>query len=73
MKKVNIHEAKTQLSALLSHMELKNEHIVICRSGKPIAEIVPYNQKQRTTISPSLKPIRTSGDLTAPSSEDWNV
>lgn len=73
MKKVNIHEAKTQLSALLSYMEETNEHVVICRSGKPVAELVPYKKKTRTQITESLKPLKVSGDLTIPSSEDWNV
>lgn len=73
MKKVNIHEAKTQLSALLTYVENSNEHIIICRSGKPIAEIRPYEQRQRTLLPASLKPIKVSGDLTASTSEDWNV
>lgn len=38
---VNIHEAKTQLSALLHKIEVDHETIRLCRNGKPIADIVP--------------------------------
>lgn len=37
---VNVHEAKTHLSALLERVE-GGEEIVIARAGKPIAKLVP--------------------------------
>jgi prevent-host-death family protein len=37
---VNVHEAKTHLSRLLERVE-RGEQIVIARSGKPIARLVP--------------------------------
>ena len=40
MKKVNVHEAKTRLSELLKRVE-SGEEIVIARSGKPVARLVP--------------------------------
>ena len=70
---VNIHEAKTKLSSLLSLVESKNEHVTICRAGQPIAEITPYKKKKRSAVKNSLKPLMINGDLTAPSSEDWDV
>ncbi len=42
---VNIHEAKTQLSALLHKIEVDHETIRLCRNGKPIADIVPIETK----------------------------
>jgi len=39
MIRVNIHAAKTQLSALLAQLEDGGEPVVICRNGKPIAEL----------------------------------
>jgi antitoxin (DNA-binding transcriptional repressor) of toxin-antitoxin stability system len=39
MRTVNIHEAKTTLSALLVEVEEKGEIVVICRNGKPVAEL----------------------------------
>lgn len=73
MTTVNIHEAKTKLSSLLAMVESKNEHITICRAGEPIAEIIPYRKRKRSSVKTSLKPLKISGDLTAPISEDWNV
>lgn len=36
---VNTHEAKTKLSALLRVIEEENETVMICRAGKPVAEL----------------------------------
>lgn len=38
--RVNVHEAKTNLSRLLEAVE-DGEVVVICRHGKPVAELVP--------------------------------
>jgi len=77
MIKVNIHQAKTQLSALLLAVETKSEHVVICRAGKPVAELLPFAgkaaEKKRSQVRKQLKPLKVSGNLTAPVSEDWNV
>jgi prevent-host-death family protein len=37
MKKVNIHEAKTNLSKLIA----SGEEVVIARNGEPVARLVP--------------------------------
>ena len=42
MTEVNIHEAKTQLSKLLRRVSA-GEEIVIARSGKPVAKLVPID------------------------------
>ncbi|MDP9225288.1 MAG: type II toxin-antitoxin system prevent-host-death family antitoxin [Actinomycetota bacterium] len=45
--KVNIHEAKTQLSRLVDRAA-EGEEITIARAGKPIAKLVAYRaQTQR--------------------------
>lgn len=41
MESVNIHDCKTNLSRLLSRVEL-GEEIVISNRGKPIAKLVPF-------------------------------
>lgn len=40
---VNIHEAKTHLSKLLERV-MSGEKIIIAKSGKPIAQLVPFSQ-----------------------------
>ncbi|HEY3357897.1 MAG TPA: type II toxin-antitoxin system prevent-host-death family antitoxin [Polyangia bacterium] len=69
----NTHEAKTRLSELLKKVEEKGERILICRDGKPVAELVP--------LAPATDPLRTDPELarvefladpTAPlDPEDW--
>jgi len=41
---VNVHEAKTHFSKLLAKVTA-GEQITIARAGKPIAEIVPLNER----------------------------
>jgi prevent-host-death family protein len=43
MKTVNVHEAKTHLSALLSEVE-RGEDVVIARKGTPVARLVRVEQ-----------------------------
>jgi len=42
--KVNVHEAKTNFSKLLSRVE-KGEEIIICKAGHPVARLNPMNEK----------------------------
>ena len=41
---VNVHEAKTHLSKLLERV-VAGEEIVIGKSGKPLARLVPYREE----------------------------
>ena len=47
MRKVNVHEAKTQLSRILEEVEA-GERVIIARAGEPVAVLSPY----RTAIRP---------------------
>lgn len=40
MKRVNLHEAKAQLSRLLEEVE-RGEQVAIMRAGRPVAVLVP--------------------------------
>ena len=44
MSIVNIHEAKTHLSKLLERM-LRGEEIIIARAGKPLARLLPVEER----------------------------
>ncbi len=72
---VNTHQAKTQLSSLLQKVELEHEDVWICRSGKPVARLVPLEAGHSDPLkgNPKLKPIAIHGDLTAPvvDQEEW--
>jgi len=51
---VNIHEAKTHLSRLLEAVE-GGEEVVICRAGKPVATLKPYQPSKQPRKPGSLK------------------
>jgi prevent-host-death family protein len=70
MKIVNIHEAKTQLSALLAEVEATGEKVLICRHGKPVADLVPHRQHSRLEPHPVMRQIRLDYDPTEPLAED---
>ena len=72
MKKLNVHEAKTQLSSVLADVENKGETFLICRNGKPIADLVPHIRTNRLTPHPILRRIRVRYDPTEPlTAEEW--
>ena len=45
MLRVNTHEAKSRLSALLAMVQERHEEITICRNGKPVARLVCLQDK----------------------------
>jgi antitoxin (DNA-binding transcriptional repressor) of toxin-antitoxin stability system len=52
MKMVNMQTAKTHLSELVKAVEEENETVVLCRNGKPVAEL----KRPARTVSNRLKP-----------------
>ena len=75
MISVNTHEAKTRLSELLSKVEKQGERVVICRSGNPVAEVIPW-AKWRNPLKqdPELKKIIFHDDPSVPLNEDeWPI
>ena len=46
---VSVHEAKTHLSKLLRRVEL-GEEVVICRSGHPVAKLVPIAPPKKKRV-----------------------
>ncbi len=74
MLKVNTHEAKTRLSALLAAVEERGEEVWICRNGKPIAELrrLTPPPRARKKNSPDISNIKFYEDPMKPlSEEDW--
>jgi len=47
MVSVNIHEAKARLSAIVAEISRTGDTVVLCRHGKPVADIVPHRQQSR--------------------------
>jgi len=67
---VNIHEAKTNLSALLAKIEKTGEEVLICRYGKPIADLVPHRCKNRLEPHAVMGKIEIKYNPTETLSED---
>ncbi len=57
MHQVNMHEAKSQLSALVEEV-LDGGEVVIARAGKPLARLVPYHPRTEPR-----RPGRWKGEL----------
>jgi prevent-host-death family protein len=50
---VNIHEAKTHLSRLLSRVQA-GEEIIISKAGKPLAKLMPLTPKESGAREPGI-------------------
>lgn len=62
---VNVHEAKTQLSRLLQHVEA-GEVVVIARAGTPVARLVRYDVRPSRTLGLWRGKVRVSSDFDEP-------
>ena len=68
MKTVNVHEAKTNLSSLLTALEGDGQTVIICRNGRPVANLVP----SRTKAHPVPGNIKIGYDPVEPlAGEEW--
>lgn len=73
---LNIHEAKTKLSAVLMHIEKTGETVVICRNGKPVAELGPLKKRSggRLGKHAEMGKIKINYDPTeALTDEEWGA
>ncbi|MGD0537424.1 MAG: type II toxin-antitoxin system Phd/YefM family antitoxin [Verrucomicrobiota bacterium] len=70
MKTVNVHAAKTNFSRLLATLEEDGDFIVICRNGKPVADLVPHRRTNRLKAHPVLSRIEIGYDPVEPLSDD---
>jgi antitoxin (DNA-binding transcriptional repressor) of toxin-antitoxin stability system len=67
MRSVNVHEAKSTLSALLVEVEERGETVLICRNGKPVAELRAVSPRRgRCATRPDLAAITFLEDPAAP-------
>ncbi len=74
MLPINIHQAKTNLSSILSKVESGNETYVICRNGKAIADLIPHKKRSRVNKDPFLSQVKIHCDLTEPmTDEEWEL
>jgi prevent-host-death family protein len=66
VSQVNIHEAKTHLSRLVERAA-GGEEIVIARSGKPVAKLVPFDRDKTPRQLGAMRGlIKVADDFDAP-------
>ncbi len=65
MAEVNVHEAKTHLSRLLSRVAA-GEEIVIARAGKPVAKLVPIQPRPQRVLGQDEGLFEVPDDFDAP-------
>ena len=63
MRSVNIHEAKTQLSALIQAVD-RGEEVVITKRNRPVARLVPAAQPRCRPVYGSAKEAYARSGLT---------
>jgi prevent-host-death family protein len=62
VRTVNVHEAKTQLSALLAEVE-SGEQVVIARAGVPIAKLVAVSAPKKRKLGMDDGKLRIAADF----------
>lgn len=72
MTTLSIHEAKATFSSLIARVEDRHEHVIICRYGRAVAELVPIARGKRTVVDEVLGKLQIHDDLTQPTIEEWN-
>ena len=70
---MNVNEAKSNFSSLLSLVSKDRTVVTIVRYGHPIAQIVPCSKKRRLDKDPLLSRIQIKGDLFEDESADWEA
>lgn len=72
MISVSLHEAKTQLSALIATIERTKEKVIILKHNNAVAELVPVPHGNRIEPHPELMDIRILYDPTDSTEQEWN-
>jgi prevent-host-death family protein len=73
MQKINIYEVKTQFSKFVEQAH-QGETIVIVKSGKPWAKLVPFEEPQKCFRFDTMQgKIHVSDDFNHPLPDDYNI
>lgn len=70
MQQINIYEAKTHFSQLISQVML-GEDIVIAKAGKPLVRIIPFRpEDKKRKPGSAIGEIKMAEDFNAPLPDD---
>ena len=73
MKSVAVREAETNFSSLLAEVESTGETVLICRHGKPVADLVRHRKPSRLKPHPVMGNIDLRYDPIEPlAGDEWD-
>ena len=73
MPSLSVSEFKATCLAVLEDVKKHKKRVIITKRGKPIAEIVPYEEATRSRI-PLKDTVQFVGDIVSPVAEkDWEA
>ena len=66
-------EFKAKCLKLMDEVALSGEEVVITKSGRPVARLVPYRSKPATLFGSQRGRLALSDDLIEPTGERWEA
>ena len=67
-------EFKTKCLELMDQIKENREEVIIIKNGKPVAKLVPVEEKQSDSLFGFMKgSVKINGDIIAPIDEKWDV
>ncbi len=63
MQFVNIHDAKTNLSKYLEHIQTSQDVLVICKNGVPVAQLTKYVCPKKRVLGALKGQIKIADDF----------
>lgn len=70
MKTLCISEQDASLFSALTEIEERGEIFIICRNGRPVADLIPHTRKSRRVPHPVMSAVRINYDPTETLSPD---
>ena len=66
-------EFKAKCLKLMDEVEKTHREIVITKFGKPIAKLVPVDQKKKSPFGLLKNTVQIKGDIVGPTGEKWSA
>jgi prevent-host-death family protein len=74
MVKMAAGEFKAKCLKVMEHVRNEREEIIITKHGKPVAKLIPIEEKKTKSVFGYLKgTVKVSGDITKPFVENWSA
>jgi prevent-host-death family protein len=74
MVKMPAGEFKAKCLKVMEQVRNEREEIIITKHGKPVAKLIPVEEKKAKSVFGYLKgTVKVSGDITKPLVENWSA